>query len=59
MPGRGKKREPASRSSAMTHEKQSLIRQIDAVKRALAAKKASKLATKGGTDDPEYRTKKD
>jgi hypothetical protein len=46
MPKMDQKQEQASKSSTMTREKKSLIRQIDSVRRALAAKAAFKLAEK-------------
>jgi hypothetical protein len=59
MPEKAKKQEPAPRSSTMIREKKSLISQMDAVKRALAAKTAWRLGEKGGSNDSDHRTKKD
>jgi hypothetical protein len=59
MPETAKKQEQPPRSSTMIREKKSLISQIEAVRRALAAKTALKLAEKEGMNDSEHRTKKD
>lgn len=43
----------------MSEERQKLVGQINAVKKAVAAKWAAGLLRRGGRDDSRYRTQKD
>lgn len=43
----------------MTDDKQNLIGQLNAVKKALAARQAARLVRRGGSDDSQHRAQKD